>query len=77
MVLTPENKIFYQVVYGSAIAGLIGGLSGRGLDVIFNPNTGIYETITTMGGFVSYAHTWKENLSSNFTFALFAVKKRI
>jgi hypothetical protein len=76
MVLTPENKIFYQVVYGSAIARLISGLSGRGLDVIFNPNTGKYETITTMGGFVSFTHKWQENLSSSFTIGLINVRNK-
>jgi hypothetical protein len=76
MVLTPENEIFYQVVYGSAIARLIGGLTGRGLDVIYNPNTGKYETITTMGGFVSFAHQWKENLSSNLTIGLINVRNK-
>ncbi len=47
MALTAENAIFYQVVYGSAISRLIGGLAGRGLDVIYNPDTGKY---TEVGG---------------------------
>lgn len=76
MELTPENKIFYQVVYGSAISRLVGGLTGRGLDVVYNPTTGKYETITSMGGFVSFAHHWKENLSSNFTIGLINVRNK-
>jgi len=76
MVLTEENEIFYQVVYGSAISRHIGGLTGRGLDVVYNPNTGKYETITTMGGFVSFAHRWKGNLSSNFTIGFINVRNK-
>jgi hypothetical protein len=76
MVLTAENEIFYQIVYGSAIARLIGGLTGRGLDVIFNPNTGKFETITSMGGFISFAHHWKENLSSNLTIGVINIRNK-
>jgi len=76
MVLTPENEIYYQVVYGSAIARLVGGLAGRGLDVIYNPDTGKFETITTMGGFISFAHQWQENLSSNLTIGMNNVKNK-
>jgi hypothetical protein len=76
MVLTPENNIFYQVVYGSAISRHIGGLTGRGLDVVYNPDTGKYETLTTIFGFVSFAHNWKENLSSNFTIGMINARNK-
>jgi hypothetical protein len=76
MILTPENEIFFQVVYGSAIARLVGGLTGRGLDVIYNPITGKFETITTMGGFLSFAHHWKENLSSNLTIGVINIRNK-
>jgi len=76
MVLTEENVIFYQVVYGSAISRHVGGLTGRGLDVVYNPTTGKFETLTTMGGFFSFAHRWKGDLSSNFTIGLINVRNK-
>jgi hypothetical protein len=76
MELTPENELFYQVVYGSAISKLIGGLTGRGLDVVYNPTTGKYETITTMGGYISFSHSWKEDLSSNLTIGMINLRNK-
>jgi hypothetical protein len=65
-----ENELMFQAVYGNAISKFIGSLTGRGLDAIFNPNTNEFETVTSMGGFVSYGHTWKPDLYSYFTFGL-------
>ena len=43
---------------------------------MYNPDTGKYETMTTMGGFVSVAHRWKGNLSSNFTIGFINVRNK-
>jgi hypothetical protein len=63
-----ETKSFlWQVVGGKGISRYITSLTGRGLDVVFNPENNTYETLGVFGGYVSFGIYWKENLFSYFT----------
>jgi hypothetical protein len=76
MNLTEKDEILFQVVYGTAIARYVGALTGRGLDVIYNPTTGKFETLSEFGGFLSYSHDWTEELYSYFTAGLTDVRNK-
>ncbi len=67
---TTKDLVLFQVVYGNAISGFIKALAGKGLDVVYNPTTREFETMTSRGGFLSYQHIWKPHLSSYFTAGL-------
>jgi hypothetical protein len=62
-----RNKLLFQVVGGRAIARFIQAITGHGLDVVYNPNTGDFEVVTSYGGFLSYGHYWKPKLFSYIT----------
>ena len=70
MELTPSNEIFFQIVAGVGISRFITALTGRGLDVVYNPASGQFETLPVLGGFLSYGHTWRPHLNSYFTAGL-------
>jgi len=65
-----KNRIQFQFVGGRAIARFIEAITGRGLDVIYNQNTGNFEVVTSYGGFLSYGHYWKPTLYSYLTIGL-------
>ena len=73
---TPDNILLFQAVYGRAISSFIKALAGKGLDVIFNPSTREFETVTSMGGFLSYQRIWKPHLSSYFITGLVKVANK-
>lgn len=62
-----KSKILFQGFFGSAISRYITSLTGKGLDVVYNPGKQDFETITSMGGFISYGIDWTKNLDSYFT----------
>lgn len=62
-----RNKILFQGFFGSAISRYITSLTGNGIDVVYNPYTKDFETVTSMGGFFSYGIDWTKNLESYFT----------
>ncbi len=70
MKVIAQDKIYFQIVYGKAIARSIRSLSGKGLDVVYNPGEQKFETLGVMGGFLSYSHNWQENLFSYLTVGL-------
>jgi len=70
MKLVAQDEIYFQIVYGKAIARFIRSLSGGGLDVVYNPGEQKFETLGVMGGFLSYSHNWQENLFSYLTVGL-------
>ncbi|HGY55790.1 MAG TPA: hypothetical protein ENK44_08820 [Caldithrix abyssi] len=70
---TERNILLYQAVYGKAISGFIKALSGKGLDVVYNPTTREFETVASVGGYVSYRRIWRPHLSSYFTAGLVKV----
>jgi hypothetical protein len=54
-----ENDRFqFQAIGGIAISRFVGSLGGKGLDLLFNPNTGSFEQVTSYGGFVTWTHTY-------------------
>ncbi len=61
------NVILFQLVAGSGVSRFITALEGRGLDVVFNPSTGDFETLDSAGGYLSYGHSWKVNLETYVT----------
>jgi hypothetical protein len=67
------NKFMWQIVGGYAISRFITALSGQGLDVVLNPNTGRWETVTSFGGYGSFGHTWKPGLVSHLTIGVVKV----
>lgn len=57
----------WQLVGGKAVSLYITALSGQGLDVVLNPNTGRWETVTSFGGYGSIGRTWETGLASYLT----------
>jgi len=70
---TAANALLFQVVYGNAVSRFIKALSGKGLDVLFNPHALEFETVTSMGGFLSYQRLWAPHWSSYLTAGLVKV----
>jgi hypothetical protein len=52
-----NDKFRFQAIGGVAISRFVGSLGGKGLDLLFNPNTGSFEQVTSYGGFVTWTHT--------------------
>jgi hypothetical protein len=74
--LRDKNKLLFQLVGGSGISQFITALADRQLDVVYNPNTGGFDKVTSMGGFVSYGYAWKTDVSSYITFGLIDVRNK-
>lgn len=62
-----RSEIRYQGFNGQAIAKYITGISRKGLDVIYKPEAGKFESLGEMGGFVSFGFKWQPQLYSFFT----------
>ena len=43
----------------------VGALGGRGLDLVFNPNTGELEPVGSWGWYAAVNHDFTENVLSN------------
>jgi hypothetical protein len=71
--ISEPNVLMWQLVGGNAISRYITTLSGQGLDVVLNPNTGRWETVTSFGGYGSFGHTWKPGLVSYLTVGIVTV----
>ena len=57
--VSPDDAFLFQMIGGMAISRFVGSLGGKGLDLVFNPNTGSFEQMMSYGGFI----TWnRENL---------------
>lgn len=61
------SRVLFQGFYGLAISRFITGLTDKGLDAVYNPVTGMYEPLASLGGFGSFGHTWRPQLYSFFT----------
>lgn len=66
-----DHKLLYQFTYGKATSHFITTFSGTGNDAIYNPQTGEFESLFAMGGFLSYGVNWKllklnSNLSAGY-----------
>lgn len=65
-----NNRLFFQAVAGDAISSFIAALANAGLDAVFNPLTQKFETVRSMGGFLSVYHSWTDALVSHLTFGI-------
>lgn len=65
--LSSISEINYQVYMGYAISRFVSGITGKGLDVLYNTNSARFETIGSYGGFISYGQSWRPQLYSHFT----------
>jgi hypothetical protein len=65
-----QNGFLFQLVAGQGVSRYITGVTGRGLDAIYNPNTGSYEVVGSRGGFVSIMHRWSQKTVSYLTTGL-------
>ncbi len=74
--ITDRNIILFQLVGGTGIARYVKSLSGTGNDLVYNPATGLYEPLTVFGGFISFAHGWREDIYSFLTPGFTSVKNK-
>jgi hypothetical protein len=65
--LDQDNKFLFQGVYGAAISRFITALNGKGIDLVYNPNNGLFEATRTFGWMLSFTHNWRADISSAFT----------
>ncbi len=62
----PEGqKVSYQATYGKSISHFITTFSGTGMDAVYNPNKGLYESLYSFGGFVSYGFDYNDRITSS------------
>lgn len=69
-------SLLFQAYAGSAISRFITGLTGKGLDAVYNPNTGIYEPLGSIGGYTSFGYAWAPELNSFFTAGLIDIANK-
>ena len=64
-----RDAFLFQAVGGLAISRFVGSLGGKGLDLVYNPNTGNFEQMMSYGGFVTWNHQrlFDRNLETNLT----------
>ena len=74
--LDQDNKFLFQAVYGSAISRFIRALSGKGLDLIYDPYTKSYEVVNSFGLLFSYSHNWRPDISSAFTVGMVGINNK-
>ena len=74
--LDEDNKFQFQGVYGSAISRFITALSGEGLDLVYNPNTQLFEATKSFGLLLSYSHKWRSDISSAFTLGMVGINNK-
>jgi hypothetical protein len=71
--LDTENKFLFQGVYGAAISRFITALKGQGIDLVYNPNTELFEATKSFGLLFSYSHKWRSDISSAFTLGMVGI----
>jgi hypothetical protein len=64
------GKWYFQASGGQAVSRFFDDLSGQGLDLLINPQTGKSYLPYTFGTFLTYEHHWTPKLFSNFSYAL-------
>jgi hypothetical protein len=69
-------QILAQIVAGRGVSRYISGVSGRGLDVVWNPDAEQYETVPMVGGSLSLSRDWHPNWFSYLTLGATAVKNK-
>jgi hypothetical protein len=71
--LDKENRFLFQGVYGAAISRFITALNGKGIDLVYNPNTQLFEATRSFGLMLSYTHDWRADISSAFTVGMVGI----
>ncbi len=71
--LDTENKFQFQGVFGKAISRFITALTGKGLDLVYNPGTQSFEATKAFGLLGSYSHKWRSDMSSAFTVGMVGI----
>lgn len=70
-----NGKWFTQVVAGQAITQFVNNLSDHGSDVLLGEGNEIILPLS-VGGFLTYEHTWTPALYSNLTFGIVQTEKK-
>ena len=71
--LDTKNKFLFQGVYGAAISRFITALNGKGVDLVYNPTTNLFEATKSFGIMLSYLHNWRSDISSAFTLGMVGI----
>jgi hypothetical protein len=73
-----RDAFLFQAVGGLAISRFVGSLGGKGLDLVYNPNTGNFEQMMSYGGFVTWNHQrlFDRNLETNLTGGYLGVQNK-
>ena len=74
--LDADNKFLFQGVYGAAISRFITALNGKGIDLVYNPNTELFEATKSFGLMLSYTHKWRADISSAFTLGMVGINNK-
>jgi DcaP outer membrane protein len=74
--LDPDNKFLFQGVMGAAISRFITALNGKGIDLVYNPNTELFEATKSFGLMLSYTHNWRADISSAFTVGMVGINNK-
>ena len=69
------GKWYFQTKAGQGITRYMNDLAGQGLDIIFDPISEEGLLPFSFGGYLSYEHSWRDNLFSNFTYGASILKK--
>ena len=71
--LDTQNKFLFQGVFGAAISRYITALKGKGVDLVYNPSTELFEATKSFGLLISYNHDWRADISSAFTIGMVGI----
>ena len=73
---TSSNQILFELVGGKGISRYISGVTGRGLDVAWNPAAQEFETIPILGASLSFSKNWHPNWFSYLTLGTTGVENK-
>jgi len=65
--LTKAQKLYFQVNTGKSIAHFMSTFSGTGHDAVYNPLTGKFESLYSLGAFLSFGHLWTHRISTQIS----------
>jgi len=76
--VSQNDAFLFQMIGGLAISRFVGSLGGKGLDLVYNPNTGAYERMISYGGFITWNHQrlLGRELETNLTGGILGVQNR-
>lgn len=61
---------------GAAISRYITALKGKGIDLVYNPNTNLFEATKSFGLLFSYYHKWRSDITSAFTLGMVGINNK-